>query len=275
MAKKKQDSFRPIFRASDLGAVCLGLSEEDELKILMEYSPFSDNKFMLRNNDVEIENYHKALIKKEWRKQLLKRELIFDDKLIFDKISEQIENDFLAAQTDESLLKPSLSNEFEDYNKAVKSFIYMERGLQLEKFVRQQVNEQDNMRFSKDTLKRVSFDLFDICGIPDGIDRKAGKIIEIKTRANFHRSTNENSISPIEKIQCMCYMKLSGCDTCLFVEHGPNGEQRKQELVFDENDFDQLVVQRLRAFVLKYKSMSKSNFLELLAKYPNSFKFGI
>ena len=169
------------------------------------------------------------------------------------------------------LIKPNLSETFADYNKAVKSFIYTERGHQLESLVRQQVNKQCNMRFSKDTLKRASFDLFDICGISDGFDFKAEKIIEIKTRSSLNRLTNENSISPTEAMQCMCYMKLNDCKKCLFVEHGPNGEQRMQELVFDEDEFEQLIVKRLRAFVLKYKSMSKQEFLCLIAKYPNSF----
>jgi len=273
MGKQKSDnhSFRPTFRASDLGLLCLGVSEEDELKILIEYSPFSEYKFMMKNVDVEITKSHKTLIKKEWKKQLSKRDLVFDDKLIFNKISEQIENDFIATQTDENLMKPSLSFAFEGYQKAVRSFIYKERGLQMENFVRQQVNKQDNMRFSKDSLKKASFDIFDICGIPDGIDRKAEKIIEIKTRANFQRSTNEIYISPIEAIQCMCYMRLTGFNQCLFVENGPNGEQRKQELLFKQNDFDQLVVKKLRAFVLKYNKISKREFLHLLAKYPDTF----
>ena len=115
------------------------------------------------------------------------------------------------------------------------------------------------------SLKTMNFGYFRLCGIIDGIDTEKKTLIEVKTR-NFI-DVHKRTINLKDKLQCLAYLKLTGCERCLLVESGPKGQQTKFYIDWDESEFEERIVDRLRRFVSKYRSMKESEFRIRIRKY--------
>lgn len=278
--------FTPVFRASDLGTFCNSPKEKTELKFVLKYFPFyiyKPKKFTSGLNEYEHETFtdilkpeHKDLIKKEWETHFSSKTLSFDDNQIAEKVNTNIQSSFgvkdEASANILDLNEDSESNmtddglfKLEKYKSVAKSFISMERGNQLEKNIIDTINVNENMNFVQDKeLKFFDFGFFKICGIIDGIDVEKQTLIEVKTRNII--STN-NTISLKERIQCLCYMKLTNCHKCLLVESGPDGSQNIIKIAYDDIEFEDRVLNKLRDFVIKYREMDANEFKKSVDKY--------
>jgi hypothetical protein len=256
----------------------------------------------------EISDAHKNEIKKELEANFLSNELKFNDKTIASKFNETLrklladeefnyahqleiisdertqqkrlsitDKDELEEFEDDQLLinslrKYELEQEFKkfmfkQYKSLAYQFISKERGTQLEKRVIENINQKESMNFvQKKSLLKKNFNSFRICGIVDGMDCDKRILIEVKTR-NRLRRTVEN-LSPLEMIQCMCYMNLTGCKKCYLVESDPSGEQNVFQLEYDDVEFEEKVLSPLRKFANKYREMTELEFRRLIGKYP-------
>ena len=160
----------------------------------------------------------------------------------------------------------------EQYKASAKSYVHMQRGIHLEKRIIERLNSAENMNFvARDKLWIKAYDnaLFKICGIVDGIDAQKQTIIEVKTKSRL--SASLSGVSLKERVQCMCYMSLTGCDKCILVESGPCGEQNVFHIVMDVNEFECIVLDKLRRFVNKYRNMDEDEFKRLVLKYSLSY----
>jgi hypothetical protein len=93
-------------------------------------------------------------------------------------------------------------------------------------------------------------------------------VVEIKTTKNLKlNKQNEIKLDKKVKIQCLCYLKLTGHNICWCIYVGSDGTQKKTEITFDENEFNELVLSKLNNLVLKYRNMSEHEFKELVKKY--------
>jgi hypothetical protein len=163
--------------------------------------------------------------------------------------------------------KEKMTEYLETYKSVAKTTVYMERGNQLEKSIIERLNEQQNYNFVQDKeLKWADFELFKICGIPDGIDLERQTVVEVKTRY-FIDIAKKSPVCLRERVQCLSYLKLTNCKLCLLVESGPNGEQNVHRIEWDEDEFVSRVVDKLSDFVCKYRRMSEQEFCQIAKKY--------
>ena len=208
--KKFASSFKPIFRACDLGTFCLtNRSERVEIEFLLKYKLFSKLKPLAFDSTtkaltaaaaattcvlfkpVNLKNDHKDLIKRELAFHLnAQSNLNFNDKQVLEKVNKIIFQDEPITTTktlnDDELLIQAL-DEYEDqakrkrikfddddddqlliqtlnkyekeqeekrikmerYKEATKTFVSMQRGIQLEDLVMQRVNMLEGMSFVK------------------------------------------------------------------------------------------------------------------------------
>jgi hypothetical protein len=143
------------------------------------------------------------------------------------------------------------------------------RGKKMEQPTINKVNEKYEKEFEK-CLNYIEKDLgsFYLYGRPDGIDEQNKLIVEIKTTTNLKlNSQNEITLDKKTRIQCLCYLKITGFNTCWCVHLSSDGTLKKTEIAFDENEFDELVVSKLNAIVDKYRNMSEQDFIGLVNKY--------
>lgn len=144
--------------------------------------------------------------------------------------------------------------------------ISLERGNQLEPHVIEKINKDENMSFVQDkTLRTMDFGFYRLCGIVDGIDEAKKTLIEVKTRNSV--DLNKKTINLRDRLQCLAYLKLTSCERCLLVESGPNGQQNKFFIEWDEDEFEERIASRLRQFVIKYRTMKESEFRVKVRKY--------
>lgn len=114
------------------------------------------------------------------------------------------------------------------------------RGKLLETRILNKVNSEKNKNFTQNLEKKVlNYNLFELVGIPDGIDYKERKIIEIKTKSNLDMSTN--TIKNREICQVLAYMSLYNCCSCLFVETGPNNEIKETIIEYNNDQFQKIL----------------------------------
>lgn len=293
-------NFKPTFRACDLALFCMAPSEKTEIEFVLKYFPFSKFKprvkKTLKNHLEEIRPKDKEIIVKEWTHQAQKGNVKFDDEKVINKVSECInknyeiffdedsdETKFIRyanldllttskenVQTDfnmhEQLYKDKLNYELEMYKSTVKKTVHLERGILFEKNIIDMINKKENADFIQDkALKSTDFGLFKICGILDGVDWKKRTIIEVKTRNFIFK--DKKTISLREKLQCLCYMKLNECDKCILVESDSNGEHNMIKIDWDEQEFEERVLSKLRDFVIKYRTIEEEEFKSKVCKY--------
>ena len=221
-------NFRPLFKASEVGLLTNSPSLKIEFECLVRFQPFSNLRL---------------------------------DKAIYEKVSKKIIDDY----ADKWTLSEQNFVYLSKYLEMAKSRVFMERGTQYEPFVIQKVNREKNYNFVPDKKYRIaSFDLFQIGGIIDGIDKERDLLIEVKTKSFL-----KEQVSCAEKHQCMVYMKLTGCKNCLLVENSSSGEQRISSIEWDKVEFEKKIIQPLNVFVEKYKNAGN---VEALVKNYKEFE---
>jgi hypothetical protein len=89
-------------------------------------------------------------------------------------------------------------------------------------------------------------------------------IIEVKSRKKF--DANKCKITETEKIQPLVYMKLYDCDKCLFVVSGPDGKQKIEEIDWDEEKFNRVVIFKLEKFTNYARSLTEEDLKDLIEK---------
>lgn len=161
----------------------------------------------------------------------------------------------------------------ERYNKTLSNVISRERGKMFEKPLIEQLNKEEGWNFCKDSrLKQKDYDgLFSISGFVDGIDTERNWLIEIKTKDKLEENS-PNMITLNERLQCICYMNMTGCSKCILVESGPSSYRRITEIDYNENEFEEKILKKLNEFVLKYRQMSLHDFKNKWSIRNNSTK---
>jgi hypothetical protein len=61
-------------------------------------------------------------------------------------------------------------------------------------------------------------------------------------------------------------MNLYDCDRCLFVVSGPDGKQKIEEIEWDEEKFNRVVISKLEKFTNYARSLTKEDFKDLIEK---------
>ena len=166
----------------------------------------------------------------------------------------------------ELIYQDKCAYELKKYESLVKMSISLERGNQLEPHVIEKINKEESVNFVQDkTLKSMDFGFYRLCGIVDGIDESKRMIIEVKTRNLV--DVTKRTINLRDRLQCMAYLKLTGCERCLLVESGPNGQQNKFVIEWNEEEYENRIASRLRQFVIKFRNMRESEFRMKVRKY--------
>lgn len=299
--------FRPTFRPSDLVLFTGGkhVDQKNVLRLLFKYQPFrkykpkKPTKIPAQNVPIrELKQQDKELIRNEWKSQLpiggLKRKIEFNDQKVIEKVTKKITESFLNELDDDSnetkiiknmdfsllenksnfkldydleiSVKQAQMTNLENYTNLVKTSIYMERGNLFESPVIEKINQEHGYKFvqNKELIKK-EFDCFAIQGIVDGIDTERKMIIEVKTRNELFK--NKSWTYKRERLQCLCYMKLTGCTGCILVECGPNGEIVMNNIEWDSDEFQTEIVDKLTEFVTKYREISEEEFIKLASIY--------
>jgi len=237
----------------------------------------------------------KAFIQKELKQSFANNSLKFNDEDIIKKVLEspKIINNFLMSkqrktddsdsknldydtcESDEEFSKKDFDTEkileqddeefIRNKTKNLRRYISKERGKIIENPVILKINQDYGYNFCQDhKLIEKDFVLFRISGKKDGIDPKKRMIIEVKSRNKF--DANKCTIKKKEKIQSLVYLKLFDCDKCLFVESGPDGKQKIEEIEFDEENFNREVLDKLKKFTNYARSLTKEDFKDLIEK---------
>lgn len=248
----------------------LSKQEKEEIKKkLNETINFEDLTF---DDDFIIESFQNKLSQKKSDEDelsfLVNQMLLTDDedkKLEATKIDE-----YFTAESDEETFIEINENLREEKIKIKKTnahrYVTVERGKKLEKYIVEKINKEKNMNFIQNKSKKtVDFGSFKIVGIIDGISKKDKSILEIKTRSKFDQT--KNTITNKERKQALTYMHMHGCDSCLFVESGPNGERKETLLKYDEGAFRQEILEKLGEFCEFAKSLTLGDFIQLSEKY--------
>jgi hypothetical protein len=136
------------------------------------------------------------------------------------------------------------------------------RGKIFESHILAKINKEENANFTKNKEKKIfDFGMFRIDGIIDGIDLSGRQIIEIKTRKKL--DSEKCTITSRELIQALAYIKLFDCESCLFVEYGPDGSMKKELIEWDELKF-KAVVNKLEKFTMFARRLRRDEFEEMI-----------
>jgi hypothetical protein len=140
-----------------------------------------------------------------------------------------------------------------------------QRGIKIENPVILKVNQDHGFNFQQNKkYMDKDFGSFRIRGKTDGIDHEKRTLIEVKSRNKFDAS--KCTITEKEKIQPLVYMNLYDCDRCLFVVSGPDGKQKIEEIEWDEEKFNRVVISKLEKFTNYARSLTKEDFKDLIEK---------
>ncbi|CAF1026801.1 unnamed protein product [Brachionus calyciflorus] len=289
-------NFKPFFRTSDLGLICVNPSEKSEIQIVLRYWPFKNYKQIAKTSKrFHIEPEHEELVKKEWQNSVIGGDLSFDDEKVIDKVMKKIRKSYdfneaedsverkpnkkLKISSDENsepkkeeniekLAQDSFDQWLNGYEPLVRKSVYCTRGKILEKYIIDKTNKTKNFNFvHNEMVKSFDFGLFKLFGVPDGIDYEKKIFIEVKTRTSINQ--DQPTVYPKEKIQCLCYMKMLNYQKCILVESNDKGEQNSIEINWDESEFEEKVLSKLRDFVQKYRNVTGNEFMDAVKKYYN------
>ncbi len=182
------------------------------------------------------------------------------------------DSDYLKAESElETFIKENgkIFNEFKQdmlnaRRQQAKFYVSTRRGILIEKFVIENFNKENNLNFVQDKqLKIADFKDFKICGKIDGIDREKRIIIEIKTRNTINGKVNIK-----ERKQALTYMKLMDCDQCWIVERGPNSDEQNVIVIkWDEEEFENEIINKLKMFCEHARSLNEKQFLDLHKRF--------
>ena len=179
---------------------------------------------------------------------------------------QQEQDEYQTAESDEELFKKATSlSSAVDYakNLQVTRYISFMRGRKLENHVLAKINKESEKKFEKNKAKKtIEFERFRLVGIIDGISADGKRVLEIKTRSKL--SMEKSTITSKEKKQALTYMKMHGCQSCLFVEVGPDGNTKKTEIEWDEEEFEREIMSKLDEFCMFARGLSEEAFRDLL-----------
>ena len=284
--KQCERSHTKVSEYDALGSQTVELKEKDKETIKQEWKEqFAQSKGSVEFNDnLVIQKVNEAITKKflaelddESNETRMIRCMDFNSLI---KVSEKeangsiqlkpVENGHNSMIIDYDIEKQAekrkITESLGPYISIVMKNVHMERGNQLEPVIIEHLNKTEKFKFVQDKeLKKADFDLFNICGVVDGIDYERSILVEVKTRKLIDKT--KKSICKRERIQCLCYMRLTNCKTCLLVESGPSGEQNIFKIAWDEDEFTTEVLDKLSDFVMKYREMSEQEFSLIAKKY--------
>ena len=282
--------FRPIFDVSkDVVTICGNYREKTMLGIIKQFEPFSsisihqtDNQIQLKkNNSSHLSEINSQEISKLIQENIAKNGLKFNDNQILKQFNEtrQFESIAVANYSKDNLneknssidetsstLDDTVSIETQQdptESRSIKRQITFKRGIILEDYIRQQVNETEGMTFIKPRKKELDLEFCLLKGIGDGYDEKAKVLLEIKTR-------KEIGIKNADRIQIHCYMKMYSVDSCLFVQlkeadNIQNEEVEVNNIVKSIIEFDDSfwvnIIEKLKKFTIDAKKLSIDDFI--------------
>jgi hypothetical protein len=168
--------------------------------------------------------------------RLFKQHLRLKNKLS-ELVSDEFERTF--ANEDEEV------RQFRDKHPTAYFYLTKYRGNLLEKSIFSHIKSRSSssklFNFEKHRLtKELNHDdLFRVTGRIDGVDDGRKMLIEIKTRSSL--DLNKSTVSMIDHVQVLVYMKMFDCASCLFVECGPNGRSSLKETLikFHQEQFEE------------------------------------
>ena len=296
--------FKPTFRSCDLAIFCNNPTPKAQINFFKKYAPFSDlcpksAPKPVAEKIVSLTTEDKKNMQHELDKSLANNSLKFDDEAIINISLESVKNiedlsfimtqlnitddeegeaeaqniEYQTAESDEESFKETVENKKKQRldhliklkTKQARFYTSTQRGIKIEKNVIAKVNQDLNYNFVKNKqLKEKDFGKFKIHGIIDGIDQTKRTVIEVKSRNKI--DFNKCTIAEKEKIQSLVYMKLYDCDNCLLVESGPDGRQKIEKLVWDQDKFDRMVLNKLEKFIDYARNLTKKDLDDLISK---------
>jgi hypothetical protein len=274
--------FKPRFPASKVGEFCGRKSERVKVKFLRQFEPFS--KIVTRSSALKageayvpkgakplLNDHEKKFLKQTLDISINTQMLTFNDKNVMTSFGKGVEEKFRIEETTEATTQDQVLSIEQELEKQmqVARYISCMRGRILEDHVVAKVNEETDLTFEKNKTRTiVDFGLFKVVGIIDGISTDGKTILEIKTRNKLN--TEKNTITNKERKQALTYLKMYGCNSCLFVEADPDGNLKKTEIGWNEEEFNNEILAKLNEFVLYARSLSEEEFHDLLEKYQIS-----
>jgi hypothetical protein len=292
---KIASDFVPKFSASKLGELCGNIRESTKFRFLKEFKPFSE--FVPKPQKAAF----KAPLSPEQREEIKNTldetldfdNLTFDDKKVLDTFEksnkEEAElafliNNLLITDDEEEPKNEGYYTPESDEEKFIEEndikretlihlksananrYVSNMRGRKMEKYILERINTEKNKNFIQNkSRKYMDFGMFKIVGIIDGICQEEKTILEIKTRSKF--DPDKDTISNKEKKQALVYMHMHGCDKCLFVESGPNGQRKETIIEYDEKLFKNDILNKLEEFCIFARNMTFEEFDQLKNKY--------
>lgn len=295
--------FKPTFRSCDLAVFCNNPTPKAKINFFRKYETFAKfcPKISPKSGEpkkVQLTGEDKMKMQKELDNSLKNDPLSFDDEAIINiglesvknledlsfmmnqmlisddsKSDEEEEADFETCESDEESFKKNVecqkAQRLEELirikTKQARFYTSTQRGIKIEKNVILKVNQDLGYNFRQNKqLKEQDFGSFKIHGIIDGIDDLKRTVIEVKSRNKF--DSNKCTINEKEKIQSLVYMKLFDCNKCLLVESGPDGQQKIEEIEWDEKKFNRVVLNKLEKFTSYARGLTKEDLDDLISK---------
>ena len=289
--------FKPIFSASKLSGFCTKSNEwnKNKVKFIMKFSPFLEIKReleMLAMN--QMYKNSKPLISESMKYEIklaivdkYNESASFDDANVASIITRpssssqvnsvtsdidenrhekyyMIDENKDESETRSDFINYIRNNEEPELTKAISKSISTQRGLHLEIEMIKKINEEKNANFVQNKVKKlIDLEDFVLSGIVDAFDEQNQIILEVKTRNKLI-----GKVVIKEKRQALVYMKIWQCEKCLLLERGPNpNEENLFEIEWNETEFENDVVNKLKEFCQNVRSLTETQFRQLYAKY--------
>jgi len=283
---------KPTFRPCDLAVFCNNPTPKAKINFFKNCKAFDDYFPEILPKSVQQESFHltnenKANMKIELDKCFANNSLSFNDEAIIniglesvkpmmskhlkteesESIEDQVDN--YTCESDEAFFKKDVQSDDEERirikTKEARFYTSTQRGKRIENPVILKVNQDHGFNFQQNKkYMDKDFGSFRIRGKTDGIDPEKRTLIEVKSRNKFDAS--KCTITEKKKIQPLVYMNLYDCDRCLFVVSGPDGKQKIEEIEWDEEKFNRVVISKLEKFTNYARSLTKEDFKDLIEK---------
>ena len=185
-----------------------------------------------------------------------------------------IDKDFISINDDHVMRKIEVISRELDINSddktklLLKRYISSIRGKLNEQSIMKKVNLEKNLNFVHVKDKQtVEYGLFKMVGIPDAIDYKKKKVLEIKTKQHFFNL----NLSERNTNQALAYMNMYDCETCLFVQYGPNGKCIETNIEYEPQVFD-FILYNINEFCSFARELTEHEYKDLLYKSKILYK---
>ena len=283
--------FKPSFYPSEIYSFCRNPTASAKVRLFKKYKPFSEIKIPKKpipTKPYQLSNVEKASIVQNLNKKFSNNSLKFNDKeVINNSLNKSADVEELSFILNSLLLTDDEHSEYEtadsdeetfrnknDKQKKINQYLIQQkylhasrytsttRGNMLERGIITKINNELKYNFIKNKkTKELDFGKFKIRGIIDGLDWDKKVLVEVKSREMF--DLNRNTISDKERIQVMVYMKLFECSRCLFVESGPEGNQKWTYIEWDEQKFN-WIMNKLEDFTNYARNLTEFDYIDLV-----------